>query len=63
MVINILDLDVIVIGGGLSNVSEIYQHLPERLTPLIFTDYFETPIRQASHGDSSGVRGAAWLWQ
>ena len=61
-VINILDPDVIVIGGGLSNIDEIYNVIPGRLERLIFSDYFETKILKAEHGDSSGVRGASWLW-
>ncbi|KXS47140.1 MAG: fructokinase [Marinobacter sp. T13-3] len=59
--INLLDPDVIVLGGGVSNLPELYQHLPERLPRYVFGGEFSTPIRQAMHGDSSGVRGAAWL--
>jgi len=62
VVCNILDPDVIVLGGGMSNVDELYRRLPEAITPLVFSDVFETPLRPAAHGDSSGVRGAAWLW-
>ncbi len=63
MICDILDPDVIVLGGGMSNTDELYG---ERLrlaveTPL-FSDQFITPIRKPVHGDSSGVRGAAWLW-
>jgi fructokinase len=61
-VVNVLDPDVIVLGGGLSAVEEIYAALPERAAPFVFSDVFTTPIRKAVHGDSSGVRGAAWLW-
>jgi len=61
-VCNLLDPDVIVLGGGMSNVEEIYWSLPEAIAARVFSDMFETPIRQAVHGDSSGVRGAAWLW-
>ncbi|GGC66034.1 ROK family protein [Chelatococcus reniformis] len=61
-VVNILDPDVIVLGGGLSNVDELYAKLPDRVGDLVFSDGFETPIRRGAHGDSSGVRGAAWLW-
>ena len=61
-VVNLLDPDVIVLGGGLSNVDEIYQGLTDSIAAYAFTDVFDTPIRQAKHGDSSGVRGAAWLW-
>ncbi len=62
MVVNILDPDVIVLGGGVSNVNEIYTDLPQELSKWVFSDVFDTPIRKAEHGDSSGVRGAAWLW-
>lgn len=61
-VVNVLDPDVIVLGGGMSNVDEIYGELPARVTPHIFSDAFSTPILKHRHGDSSGVRGAAWLW-
>ncbi|MGV2980147.1 ROK family protein [Camelimonas sp. ID_303_24] len=61
-VINVLDPDIIVLGGGMSNVDELYVDLPAALTPHIFSDVFDTPVRKAAHGDSSGVRGAAWLW-
>ena len=60
-VINLLDPDVIVLGGGVSNLQELYQRLPERLPRYVFGGECRTPIRQAMHGDSSGVRGAAWL--
>jgi fructokinase len=59
---NLLDPDVIVLGGGMSNVDELYQRVPPVVAHYIFSDTFETPIRRAKHGDSSGVRGAAWLW-
>ncbi len=61
-VINLLDPDVIVLGGGMSNVEALYAKLPERLAAWCFSDGIETPVRRALHGDSSGVRGAAWLW-
>ena len=60
---NVVDPDVFVLGGGMSNVDEIYDDLPGLVTQYIFGDSFETPIRKAVHGDSSGVRGAAWLWK
>ncbi|GHD45908.1 N-acetylglucosamine kinase [Marinobacter persicus] len=60
-VINLLDPDVIVLGGGVSNLPELYHRLPERLPCYVFGGECSTPIRQAVHGDSSGVRGAAWL--
>lgn len=61
-VVNLLDPDVIVLGGGLSNVPELYAPLPALIAPLVFSDTFTTPIVPAMHGDSSGVRGAARLW-
>ena len=60
--VNIFDPDVIVLGGGMSNVQSLYSDLPPVMRAHVFTDHFDTPIRQAKHGDSSGVRGAAWLW-
>lgn len=62
MMCNILDPDVIVLGGGMSNVDRLYTELPDLIGRHIFSDTFETPIKKATHGDSSGVRGAAWLW-
>lgn len=61
-VVDLLDPDVIVLGGGMSNVAALYERLPAAIAPHVFSDVFETPIRRAAHGDSSGVRGAAWLW-
>jgi fructokinase len=61
-VINILDPDVIVIGGGVSRVEHIYGALPKLLPQYVFGGEASTPIVQAKYGDSSGVRGAAWLW-
>jgi fructokinase len=61
-VINLLDPDVVVVGGGLSNAAILYQELPRRWGADVFSDRIDTPVRQAAHGDSSGVRGAAWLW-
>lgn len=63
VVVNILDPDVLVMGGGMSNVDELYDDLPAALPSRIFSTVFHTPIRRAVHGDSSGVRGAAWLWR
>jgi fructokinase len=63
IVVNTLDPDVFVMGGGMSNVDEIYADLPAALARYTFSPVFETPIRKAVHGDSSGVRGAAWLWK
>ena len=62
MAANLLDPDVFVLGGGMSNIDELYDDLPEAMAPYIMSDRFDTPIRKAKHGDSSGVRGAAWLW-
>lgn len=62
MVVNILDPDVIVLGGGLSNMAHLYRRLPVLMRDHVFGDVAETPIRQAMHGDSSGVFGAARLW-
>ena len=61
-VINILDPDVIVVGGGVSKVEHIYQVLPETLKAYVFGGEVSTPVLPAKYGDSSGVRGAAWLW-
>ncbi len=62
-VVNILDPDVIVLGGGLSEVEELYADLPARIAPFVFSDTFDTPVLKPQHGSSSGVRGAAWLWE
>ncbi|MFN8487072.1 MAG: ROK family protein [Caldilineaceae bacterium] len=62
-VVNTLDPDVLVMGGGMSNVDELYEELPNALAKRTFSTVFHTPIRKAVHGDSSGVRGAAWLWR
>ena len=62
MVIDVLDPDAIVLGGGLSNVDVAYRELPARIAPRVFSDDLVTPILRSAHGDSSGVRGAAWLW-
>tara|TARA_R110002096_G_scaffold91779_4_gene207721 strand:- start:1997 stop:2938 length:942 start_codon:yes stop_codon:yes gene_type:complete len=60
-VINILDPDIIVLGGGMSNTKQIYRELPPRLAKYVFGGECRTPVVKAAHGDSSGVRGAAWL--
>ncbi|MGA9657654.1 MAG: ROK family protein [Asticcacaulis sp.] len=62
MIVNILDPEVFVLGGGLSNVSEIYERLPERISAYVFSDSWQAQIVPARWGDSSGVRGAAYLW-
>jgi fructokinase len=61
-VINLIDPDVIVLGGGMSNIDRLYRNVPARLAYWVFGGECATPIRRAQHGDSSGVRGAAWLW-
>ena len=63
VVVNTLDPDVIVLGGGMSNIPELYADLPDRVAGATFSPCFYTPILPAAHGDSSGVRGAAWLWK
>jgi fructokinase len=60
--INLLDPDVVVVGGGLSNAAILYRELSRRWGRHIFSDRVDTPVLPAAHGDSSGVRGAAWLW-
>ena len=60
--INVLDPDKIVLGGGLCNIAQLYEQLPARVARYAFSDGIDTPIVRARHGDSSGVRGAAWLW-
>src|SRR6266700_3803666 len=61
-VINLLDPDVIVMGGGASQIPRIYKNVPPRLKEYVFGKEADTPLVPAKHGDSSGVRGAAWLW-
>jgi fructokinase len=61
--VNILDPDTIVLGGGLSNIEMLYRELPRRVEAYAFTPEGETRIVKNMHGDSSGVRGAAWLWR
>ena len=62
MVINILDPDVIVLGGGVSNVDALYEAVPKLWLGHVFSDRVATRLVRAKYGDSSGVRGAAWLW-
>lgn len=62
MVINIIDPDTIVLGGGMSNIRELYKEVPQRLPQYVFSDFVQTKILPPKFGDSSGVRGAAWLW-
>ncbi|MCB1772255.1 MAG: ROK family protein [Gammaproteobacteria bacterium] len=61
-VINLLDPEVIVLGGGLSNIDSLYIDVPARLPRYVFSDVVRTRLVRAEYGDSSGVRGAAWLW-
>ena len=61
-VVNLLDPDVIVIGGGVSNLEHLYAEVPPLLARYVYTHSFETPLLRAAHGDASGVRGAAMLW-
>ena len=61
-VINVLDPDVVVLGGGMSNVAELYDLVPPQLKTYVFGREAQTPVVRSKHEDSSGVRGAAWLW-
>ncbi len=61
-VINLLDPDVIVLGGGMSNLDRLYANVPARWGAWVFSDRVDTRLARSMHGDSSGVRGAAWLW-
>jgi fructokinase len=62
-IINVIDPEVIVLGGGLSNINRLYANVPKLWPPHIFSDRVTTRLVKATHGDSSGVRGAAWLWE
>jgi fructokinase len=61
-VVNLLDPEVIVLGGGLSNIGRLYETVPRLWGRFVFSDRVDTRLRPPVHGDSSGVRGAAWLW-
>ncbi|MBK8174124.1 MAG: ROK family protein [Rhodospirillales bacterium] len=61
-IINVLDPDVIVLGGGMSNIAKLYEDVPKIWQQWVLSDRIETALRPNHHGDSSGVRGAAWLW-
>ncbi len=61
-VINVIDPDVIVLGGGLSNIARLYANVPAMWQRFVFSDRVDTKLVKAAHGDASGVRGAAWLW-
>ena len=60
--INILDPDAIVLGGGMSNIDAVYQQVPASLPTYVFSEFVDTPLLKARHGDASGVFGAAMLW-
>lgn len=62
LLINIIDPDIIVLGGGLSNISRLYSSVPKLWNKHTFSDHIDTELKAPLHGDSSGVRGAAWLW-
>lgn len=62
-VINLLDPEVIVLGGGMSNIERLYQSVPTIWGDYVFSDQVDTRLVPPMHGDSSGVRGAAWLWE
>jgi fructokinase len=62
-IINVLDPDVIVLGGGLSNLAHLYDVVPRLWSAWVFSDRVDTRLVRPAHGDSSGVRGAAWLWE
>lgn len=62
-IINAMDPSCIVLGGGMSQVDALYDALPKRWSSYLFADRADTPLHRAQHGDSSGVRGAAWLWR
>ena len=62
VIVNILDPDAIVIGGGLSNMAHLYEVVPGLMRRHVNADGADTPVLRNLHGDSSGVRGAAWLW-
>jgi predicted NBD/HSP70 family sugar kinase len=61
-VINVPDPEVIVLGGGMSNVERLYANVPRLWGAWVFSDRVDTRLVRHRHGDSSGVRGAAWLW-
>ena len=62
VIVNILDPQIIVLGGGLSNMAHLYNDVPQLLPEFIFSDHFTTKLMAPKHGPASGVRGAAWLW-
>ena len=62
-IINVFDPDAIVLGGGVSNIARLYERVPRVWAEFVFSDTVVTRLVRAVHGDSSGVRGAAWLWE
>ncbi|HMF99486.1 MAG TPA: ROK family protein [Vicinamibacterales bacterium] len=62
-IINVIDPEVVVLGGGVSNIERLYERVPQLWAPYVFSDRIATRLVRAKHGDSSGVRGAAWLWE
>jgi fructokinase len=62
-VVNVLDPDVVVLGGGMSQIARLYESVPRLWQPWAFSDRVDTALKPPVHGDSSGVRGAAWLWR
>ena len=62
-VINIIDPDVIVLGGGMGNIKRLYKNVPKLWGRYVFSDEVTTRLQSPRYGDSSGVRGAAWLWR
>jgi fructokinase len=61
-ILNVVDPDIVVLGGGLSNLDRLYRNVPKLWGAFVFSDTVRTPLVKNRHGDSSGVRGAAWLW-
>jgi predicted NBD/HSP70 family sugar kinase len=61
-VLNVLDPDVVVLGGGMSRIARLYESVPRLWQRWVFSDRVATPLRPPRFGDASGVRGAAWLW-
>jgi fructokinase len=61
-IINVLDPNVVVLAGGMSNIAQLYTEVPRLWGKYVFSDHVDTVLKQAKYGDSSGVRGAAWLW-
>jgi fructokinase len=62
-IINVVDPDVIVVGGGMSRIASLYVDVPKQWGAWVFSDTVETRLVPAKYGDASGVRGAAWLWE